>query len=269
MTMNNIFDKYSAYELRQIYASPISDWPEPFKNWIRKEIAESLLDSWLENVDDNEYRDRVHEIVENMTYDYPDKSLRRWQRNVRFANIMSTYLPYPYLAAGTPVKANINGEWIVGKKLETPKRFEMLDSFSDNKTILVEIDGKELAINKDLVKVFEPLMVDDNGNKPKLEEFKKDFKILVDSLAETINLVDNINLNKINIDHNNAKIIYELTSIYPITQEHEHKYAFVEYPCWAVEQVILGEKIIIATPTNAMVAAKLFSDVISLPFLVM
>jgi len=73
MTMN-IFDKYSAYELRQIYASPISDWPEPFKNWIHKEIAESLLDSWLENVDDNEYRDRVHEIVENMTYGYPDKN---------------------------------------------------------------------------------------------------------------------------------------------------------------------------------------------------
>ena len=49
---------------------------------------------------------------------------------------------YGVLAAGTPVKANIDGEWLVGKKLETPKRLEMLDSFSDNKTILVEINGK-------------------------------------------------------------------------------------------------------------------------------
>lgn len=70
----NIFDKYSAYELRQIYASPINDWPKPFKKWIHEEIAESLLYYWLENVDDNEYRDRVHEIVENETYGYPDEN---------------------------------------------------------------------------------------------------------------------------------------------------------------------------------------------------
>ena len=238
--MNNIFDKYSAYELRQIYASPISDWPEPFKNWIHKEIAESLLDSWLKNVDDNEYRDRVHEIVENMTYGYPDKN----------GNKMLD-LPI-YLAAGTPVKANINGEWLVGKKLETPKKFEMLGSFSDNKTILVEIDGKELAVNKDLVKVFEPLMVDDNGNKPKLEEFKKDFKILAINLSDPIN--------KINIDYNKAEIGNEFIRIYPIIQEHEYRYAFREYPCWAVEQVILGKRIIIATPIDTMIAVNLFID---------
>jgi hypothetical protein len=162
---------------------------------------------------------------------------------------------YEGLAAGTPVKANINGEWLIGKKLETPKIFEMLDSFSDNKTILVEIDGKELTVNKDLVKVFEPLMIDDNGNKPKLEEFKKDFKILV------INLSDSDPINKINIDYNKAEIGNEFVRIYPTIQEHEYRHAFVEYPCWSVEQVILGKRIIIATPMDTMIAANLFLNI--------
>ena len=109
-------------------------------------------------------------------------------------------------------------------------------------------------VNRDLLKVFEPLIVDENGNKPKLEEFKKDFKVLVDHLLD----------NKINVNYNKAEISHEIARIYPITQECEYRHAFVEYPCWAVEQVILGRKIIMATPTSTMVAAKLFLDIISI-----
>lgn len=173
---------------------------------------------------------------------------------------------YGVLAAGTPIKANIDGEWLVGKKLETTKNLEMLDSFSDNKTILVEIDGKEKVVNNHLVKVFEPMMVDDNGNKPKLEEFKKEeFQTLLDCLFPKYSKykLDNDVVLKINIDHNKAEISHDKSRVYPIIQESEYRHAFVEYPCWAVEQAIMGRKIIVATPTGTMVAAKLFLEIIT------
>lgn len=70
--MSNIFDIYSPYQLRQIFAE--TEWPEDFKKWVHEEIAYELLDSWLSDIDDEIYRDRVRNIVENMTYGYEDEN---------------------------------------------------------------------------------------------------------------------------------------------------------------------------------------------------
>lgn len=70
--MNNIFDHYTAYELRQIFKQ--KSWPQEFKDAIHKEIAYELLDSWLESVDDDSYKERVRGIIERMTYGYEDEN---------------------------------------------------------------------------------------------------------------------------------------------------------------------------------------------------
>lgn len=68
----NIFDKYTAAELRTIFKQ--KHWPEDFKNYIHEEIANELLDSWLESVDDDSYKERARSIVENLTYGYKDEN---------------------------------------------------------------------------------------------------------------------------------------------------------------------------------------------------
>ena len=171
--------------------------------------------------------------------------------------------------AGTPVKANIDGKWLAGKKLES-KKLEMLDSFSDSQTVLVEINGKEIALDKSLVRVFEYLMVDEAGNKPKLEEFKKEeFKILLDYLSPRYAFngykiyIDYNKSEKIYIDYNKFEISHEKVKIYPTIKEYEYKHAFVEYPCWVVEQVVFGREPMTATSTNTTATAKLFLEILS------
>lgn len=66
-----IFDEYSPYELRQIFKK--KDWPEKFKNAIHEEIAYDLLDSWLETVDEETYKEKVRDVIENLTYGYEDE----------------------------------------------------------------------------------------------------------------------------------------------------------------------------------------------------
>jgi hypothetical protein len=68
----NIFDKFSAYELRNIFQQ--KNWPLEFKSAIHQEIAYDLLDSWLESVDEETYNDKVRSIVENITYGYEDEN---------------------------------------------------------------------------------------------------------------------------------------------------------------------------------------------------
>ncbi len=168
--------------------------------------------------------------------------------------------------AGTPVKANIDGKWLAGKKLES-KKLEMLNSFSDSQTVLVEIDGKEIALDKSLVRVFEYLMVDEAGNKPKLEEFKKEeFKILLDYLSPRYTIFNGYKIyidwnrsEKIYIDYNKSEISHEKAKIYPAIKEYEYKHAFVEYPCWIIEQV--GFDFFTSTSTPA--TAKLFLEILS------
>ena len=69
----NIFDDYTAAQLRQIFRDPTEQWPEDFCRFINNELAGDLLDSWLEQSTDNEYRSRAKDIVENWTYGYEDE----------------------------------------------------------------------------------------------------------------------------------------------------------------------------------------------------
>lgn len=66
--MSNIFDLYPPYQLREIFRE--EHWPEDFEHWIHEEIAYELLDSWLESVDENTYKEKVRSIIENVTYGY-------------------------------------------------------------------------------------------------------------------------------------------------------------------------------------------------------
>jgi hypothetical protein len=72
MSDTNIFDKFSAYELRNIFQQ--KHWPLEFKSAIHQEIAYELLDSWLESVDEETYTEKVRCIVENITYGYADEN---------------------------------------------------------------------------------------------------------------------------------------------------------------------------------------------------
>ena len=69
----NIFDHYSAAELRDIFRDPTESWPEDFCNFVNRQLADDLLDGWLDNSSDNEYRDRIKDIVEDWTYGYEDE----------------------------------------------------------------------------------------------------------------------------------------------------------------------------------------------------
>jgi|LakMenE01Jun11ns_1017448.scaffolds.fasta_scaffold9950157_3 hypothetical protein len=69
----DIFDSYSAAELREIFRDPTESWPENFCNFVNQQLADDLLDQWLEQSSDNEYRDRVKDIIEDLTYGYEDK----------------------------------------------------------------------------------------------------------------------------------------------------------------------------------------------------
>jgi hypothetical protein len=70
----NIFDSYSAAELREIFREATESWPENFCNFVNRQLADDLLDSWIEQATTEEYRDRVKDIVEDFTYGYEDEN---------------------------------------------------------------------------------------------------------------------------------------------------------------------------------------------------
>ena len=72
--MSNIFNKYSAYELRDIFRLPTEQWPEDFCSCFNDMFASQLLDMWLENHNDNEYREEIRQYVEDMTYGYESEN---------------------------------------------------------------------------------------------------------------------------------------------------------------------------------------------------
>jgi hypothetical protein len=72
MFNDNIFDIYNPHELRTIFKK--KEWPQEFSNYVNTEIAFELLESWLENVDDETYREKVRLIIENETYGYEDEN---------------------------------------------------------------------------------------------------------------------------------------------------------------------------------------------------
>ena len=70
--MSNIFDKYTAQELRNIFIQ--DEWPEDFRKFVHEDIAYELLDSWLESVDDDIYKEKVRGIIEDITYGHQDEN---------------------------------------------------------------------------------------------------------------------------------------------------------------------------------------------------
>lgn len=70
--MSNIFDKYTAQELRNIFIQ--DEWPEDFSKFVHEDIAYELLDSWLESVDDDIYKEKVRGIIEDITYGHQDEN---------------------------------------------------------------------------------------------------------------------------------------------------------------------------------------------------
>ena len=72
--MSDIFDNYSAYELREIFRLPTNEWPEDFCSYYNDILASQLLDMWLENHSDDEYREEIRQMVEDTTYGYKSKN---------------------------------------------------------------------------------------------------------------------------------------------------------------------------------------------------
>ena len=61
--MSKIFDTYTAEQLREIYNTPQDRWPEDFLHFIHDEMANDLLNEYLETADMDEYIERAGEIV--------------------------------------------------------------------------------------------------------------------------------------------------------------------------------------------------------------
>lgn len=61
--MSKIFDTYTAEQLREIYSTPQEKWPEDFLHFIHDEMANDLLNEYLETADMDEYIERAGEIV--------------------------------------------------------------------------------------------------------------------------------------------------------------------------------------------------------------
>lgn len=72
--MSNIFDNYNPYELRDMYNDGMESWPDNFRHWIHDQMANDLLDQWLETVTDEEYMERAKDIIESETYGYEDEN---------------------------------------------------------------------------------------------------------------------------------------------------------------------------------------------------
>lgn len=68
----DIFDEFTAAELREIFREPTENWPDDFCEYVNNIFASSLLDSWLENHTDEEYREEIRQYVEDLTYGYTD-----------------------------------------------------------------------------------------------------------------------------------------------------------------------------------------------------
>lgn len=72
--MSSIFDSYEPYELRNMYNDGMESWPDDFRHWIHDQMANDLLDQWLETVTDEEYMERAKDIIESETYGYEDEN---------------------------------------------------------------------------------------------------------------------------------------------------------------------------------------------------
>ena len=71
--MDDIFDVYDPHELRDMYNEGMESWPDNFRHWLHDQMANDLLDQWLETVSDEEYLEKAKDIIECETYGYEDE----------------------------------------------------------------------------------------------------------------------------------------------------------------------------------------------------
>lgn len=68
----NIFNDYTIAELRDILNEPTNSWPEDFLCFVNDELSDDLLDQWLESHSEEEYVEKVRDIIDSVTYGYED-----------------------------------------------------------------------------------------------------------------------------------------------------------------------------------------------------
>jgi hypothetical protein len=59
----NIFETYTAKEMKDYLKKPFQDWPEEFALYVQDIMAGELLDEWLESHSDEEYVEWATDIV--------------------------------------------------------------------------------------------------------------------------------------------------------------------------------------------------------------
>lgn len=69
----DILDDFTPQELREIFLEPTNSWPEDFCNHVHRWFADNLLDMWLGDHTDEEYREEIRSIIEEITYGYTDE----------------------------------------------------------------------------------------------------------------------------------------------------------------------------------------------------
>lgn len=69
----DILDDFTPRELRDIFRKPTEHWPEDFCNHVHRWFADNLLDMWLGDHTDEEYREEIRAIIEEITYGYTDE----------------------------------------------------------------------------------------------------------------------------------------------------------------------------------------------------
>jgi hypothetical protein len=72
--MYNIFDDYTAAQLREMFLENRNSWPDNFLHWVHDQMASDLLDQWLDVATEEEYLEKAKDIVEDMTYGYEDEN---------------------------------------------------------------------------------------------------------------------------------------------------------------------------------------------------
>jgi len=80
----NWSDLYTAGEMRQIVQQDSNYWPANFLGLVHKWFADELLDDWLENHSEDQYRDEIVRIVDEMTMTYEDNDGEQLQLNFKY-----------------------------------------------------------------------------------------------------------------------------------------------------------------------------------------
>lgn len=80
----NWTDLYTAGEMRQIVQADSNYWPANFLGLVHKWFADELLDDWLNNHSEDQYRDEIVRIVDEMTSGYEDNNGEQLQLNFKY-----------------------------------------------------------------------------------------------------------------------------------------------------------------------------------------